>query len=143
MILLLLFFHCLIIKHWFSSMSQNTEHYQLVTPSLSSSSNNNNNKQLPSHQHFSPTSSDFNSPSTIVSTTQNDSPSPSSRTVRYIKQRKRRNLYSAIAFFLHLLIKKRLYKRTNEKRINVYFISPFFHSSLFCLVADCQWCLHG
>jgi hypothetical protein len=65
-------------------MSQNTEHYQLVTPSLSSPSNNNNNKRLPTHQHFLPTSSDFNSPASIVSITRNDSPPPQSCTVRYI-----------------------------------------------------------
>ena len=62
-------------------MSQNTEHYQLVTPSLSSPSNN---KRLPTHQHFLPTSSDFNSPSSIVNITRNDSPSSQTCIVRYI-----------------------------------------------------------
>jgi len=64
-------------------MSQNTDHYQLATPTSASPSKNNNNKRLPSHQHFLPISSDYNTPSSIVSTTRNESPSPQSHTVRY------------------------------------------------------------
>ncbi|CAF0739599.1 unnamed protein product [Rotaria sordida] len=59
-------------------MSENTDHFPLATSS--SSNNNNNNKRLLSHQHFVPTSSDFNTPSSIVSNIQNDSPSPQSHT---------------------------------------------------------------
>ncbi|CAF1526501.1 unnamed protein product [Adineta steineri] len=63
-------------------MSQNTDHYQLATPTSASPSNN-NSKRLLSHQRFLPTSSDFNTPSSLVSTTRSDSPSPPFHTNHY------------------------------------------------------------
>ncbi|CAM2700452.1 unnamed protein product [Rotaria socialis] len=59
-------------------MSQNTGQYPLATSSLSSPSNN--NKRTLSHQHFLLTSSDFNTPSSILNTSENDSPSLQTRT---------------------------------------------------------------
>ncbi|CAF4278427.1 unnamed protein product, partial [Rotaria sp. Silwood2] len=64
-------------------MSQNTDHYPLATSASSASPNNNNNKRLLSHPHFLPTTLDFNTPSSIVSNIQNDSPSSQSHTQFY------------------------------------------------------------
>ncbi|UJR33988.1 hypothetical protein I4U23_021403 [Adineta vaga] len=62
-------------------MSQNTDHYHMNTPtSVSPSNSSNNNKRLPAHQHFLPTPSDFDTPSSYVGTTRNDSSSPQSHT---------------------------------------------------------------
>ncbi len=85
-------------------MSQNTDHYQLVTsPTLSSSPTNQNNKRLPSHQQFLPSSSDFNTPSCTI---QNDSSSPQSYTVRYIRpsiyKREKENVRIVQLFFFPL-----------------------------------------
>jgi hypothetical protein len=83
-------------------MSQNTDHYQLVTPpsssSSSSSSNNQNNKRLPSHQQFLSSSSDFNTSSCTI---QNDSSSPQSYTVRYtyIYKREKEKVCTMQLFF--------------------------------------------
>ncbi len=105
-------------------MSQNTDHYQLVTPpsssSSSSSSNNQNNKRLPSHQQFLSSSSDFNTSSCTI---QNDSSSPQSYTVRYtyiyIKEKKKK-FAQCNCFFSSPLKKEQLYKRENETRHNMY-----------------------
>ena len=52
-------------------MSQNTEQYQLTT----STSSLNNNKRPSSHLHFWPTSSHFDTPTSVVNTIENNSPS--------------------------------------------------------------------
>lgn len=111
-------------------MSQNTEHYQLITPPSSSPTPTKQNTKRLS------TSSDVNTPS-----------SPQSYTVRYryereTKRKKNVQLFFLLILFLLPLKKKQLYKRTNETRHNVYSISPrFFLLSthfLFHLVAYCQ-----
>lgn len=71
-------------------MSQNTGQHSLSTSSSSLTSNNNNRRVL-SNQQLLPNSLDFSPPSTILSTSQNESPSTQSRTVRYTRERERLN----------------------------------------------------